>query len=136
MSSPSIELYSPLAGQTLDLERVPDPVFAGKMVGDGIAIDPVSDTLLSPCDGEIINIHRAAHALNIKTPSGLELLIHIGLDTVELKGEGFTVFVAEGAKVKTGDKLLTFSPELLRQNPSQPPKRQLQRLPRSGLQRR
>ena len=113
MSSPSIELYSPLAGQTLDLERVPDPVFAGKMVGDGIAIDPVSDTLLSPCDGEIINIHRAAHALNIKTPSGLELLIHIGLDTVELKGEGFEPKVKQGDTVKKGQPLIKFDIETL-----------------------
>lgn len=113
MSSPSIELYSPLAGQTLDLERVPDPVFAGKMVGDGIAIDPVSDTLLSPCDGEVVNIHRSSHALNIKTPFGLELLIHIGLDTVELKGEGFEPKVKQGDTVKKGQPLIKFDIEAL-----------------------
>ena len=111
MSSPIIELYSPLSGQTIDLDRVPDPVFAGKMVGDGIAIDPISDTLSSPCDGKIINIHNASHALNIKTDSGLEILMHIGLDTVMLKGEGFKPLVKAGDSVKKGQPLIKFDIE-------------------------
>ena len=107
--SNSVEvLYAPLSGRTIELENVPDPVFAQKMAGDGIAVDPVSQVLCAPCDGSIVNVHRSCHALTMKTSSGLEVLMHIGLDTVSLKGEGFTPKVKAGDSVKKGQPLIEF----------------------------
>jgi phosphocarrier protein FPr len=97
-----------MSGQLLRLEQVPDPVFAQKMVGDGISIDPVTQVLLAPCDGEVVQLHRAAHAVTIESPQGVEVLMHIGLDTVELKGEGFTPRVEVGDTVASGDPLIEF----------------------------
>ncbi|MFO1371073.1 MAG: PTS glucose transporter subunit IIA [Candidatus Competibacteraceae bacterium] len=79
-------LNAPLSGPLVPLERVPDPVFAQKMVGDGISIDPIDQCLRAPCDGEIAQLHPAGHAVTIATPQGIEVMIHIGLDTVGLKG--------------------------------------------------
>jgi phosphocarrier protein FPr len=90
------------------IETVPDPVFAQKMVGDGVSIDPISQVLLAPCDGEIVQLHSANHAVTVKTAEGIEILMHIGLDTVALKGEGFTAKVRVGDRVKTGDILIEF----------------------------
>lgn len=98
-SSPSVvtvSLVAPISGVLVPIETVPDPVFAQKMVGEGISIDPLTDTLVAPCDGEVIHIHPAAHALTIRSADGLEVLTHIGLDTVHMKGEGFTVGVKVG----------------------------------------
>ncbi len=103
-----VRLLAPMSGYLMAIAEVPDPVFAQKMVGDGIAIDPTSQMLMAPCDGEVILIHAAHHALTLKTPQGLEILMHIGLDTVELKGQGFTVHVKVGDRVKTGDRLIAF----------------------------
>src|SRR5881392_3054495 len=84
-----LRILSPLSGQVWSLERVPDPVFAQKMVGDGLSIDPTDAVLVAPCDGEIISLHAAGHAVSLRTANGIELLMHIGIDTVTLKGEGF-----------------------------------------------
>ncbi|KEI68438.1 NagF [Planktothrix agardhii NIVA-CYA 126/8] len=84
-------LKAPLSGHILPIEQVPDPVFAQKMVGDGISIDPVSQVLIAPCDGEVIQLHPSYHAVTLKTPEGLEVLMHIGLDTVTLRGQGFSL---------------------------------------------
>jgi len=84
-----VALIAPLSGQLVPIEQVPDPVFAQKMVGDGVSIDPTSQTLLAPCDGEVIQLHPSNHAVTVKTADGLEVLMHIGLDTVTLRGEGF-----------------------------------------------
>ena len=92
----TIELKAPLDGIILPLEQVPDPVFAQKMVGDGLAIDPLSQLLMAPCAGTVTQLHRAGHALTLTTPEGVELMMHIGLDTVTLKGEGFTPQVQKG----------------------------------------
>src|SRR5512142_753898 len=92
----TLTLIAPLSGYLVPIERVPDPVFSQKMVGDGIALDPLSQTLLAPCDGEVINLHPANHALTLGIAGGIELLMHIGLDTINLKGQGFT------PRVKTG----------------------------------
>ncbi|MEY3330626.1 MAG: hypothetical protein RLZZ115_3511 [Cyanobacteriota bacterium] len=92
-------LKAPLSGHILPIEQVPDPVFAQKMVGDGISIDPVSQVLIAPCDGEVIQLHPSYHAVTLKTPEGLEVLMHIGLDTVTLRGQGFS------PKVKMGDRI-------------------------------
>lgn len=102
-----------MKGVLVPIERVPDPVFAEKMVGDGISIDPLEGVLRAPCSGVIQNIHNSLHAITIQTPEQLEILLHIGLDTVTLKGEGFTPLVKVGDHVKTGDDLIHFDIELV-----------------------
>lgn len=104
----TVRLVAPLSGFLLPIEQVPDPVFAQKMVGDGISIDPTSNLLVAPCDGEVVQIHPANHAVTVKTPEGVEILMHIGLDTVELRGEGFTPKVNLGDRVTTGTPLIEF----------------------------
>ncbi len=96
----------PLEGKVVQLEVVPDPVFAEKMMGDGFAIDPAGDMILSPVDGEIIAIFPTKHAISLKSKQGREILIHVGLETVQLNGEGFTPLVIDGQKVKKGQELL------------------------------
>ncbi len=107
-ASIKIALTAPLSGPLVPLERVPDPVFAQKMVGDGISIDPIDQCLRAPCDGKIVQLHSAGHAVTVATPQGIEILMHIGLDTVGLKGSGFTPRVKAGDSVKTGDALIDF----------------------------
>ncbi|MDD3266987.1 MAG: phosphoenolpyruvate--protein phosphotransferase [Burkholderiales bacterium] len=108
MSNISVTIHSPLSGVFMDLSLVPDPVFAEKMVGDGFAIDPLENILYAPIDGIVKTIHRAKHAISIESAHGFEILMHIGLETVMLNGEGFEVFVKEGQQVKIGDKLSSF----------------------------
>jgi phosphocarrier protein FPr len=103
-----LDLKAPLTGVLVPIEQVPDPVFAQKMVGEGLSIDPLSDHLLAPCDGEVIHLHAAAHAVTIRTAGDLEVLLHIGLDTVTMRGEGFSPKVKVGDQVRTGDELITF----------------------------
>src|SRR5215472_16549662 len=103
-----IQLVAPLSGHLLPIATVPDPVFAQKMVGDGVSIDPVSQSLVSPCDGTVTLIHSAGHAVTITTAEGVEVLMHIGLDTVMLKGKGFTPRVKTGQTVARGDVLIDF----------------------------
>lgn len=105
-----IELMAPISGVMVQLDTVPDPVFAQKMVGDGVSIDPTSDELLSPLAGKVTQLHRACHAATVTGDCGLEVLIHIGLDTVMLRGEGFTPLVKEGDTVVTGQPLIRFDP--------------------------
>lgn len=109
----AIALKAPLSGYLVPIEQVPDPVFAQKMVGDGISIDPTNQTLVAPCDGEVIQLHPAHHAITLKTVDGLEVLIHIGLDTVALKGEGFTAKVGVGDRVQLGDPLIDFDADYI-----------------------
>jgi phosphocarrier protein FPr len=108
MATGRIQLVAPLSGRLLPIEAVPDPVFAQKMVGDGVSLDPVSQSLLSPCDGTVTLIHSAGHAVTITTAEGIEVLMHIGLDTVMLKGKGFTPRVKTGETVVCGDVLIDF----------------------------
>jgi len=109
----TIELRAPLDGVILPIEQVPDPVFAQKMVGDGLSIDPLNQLLTAPCAGTVTQLHRAGHAVTLTTAEGIEVMIHIGLDTVELKGEGFTSKVAEGQSVAAGDALIAFDADFL-----------------------
>jgi phosphocarrier protein FPr len=104
----TLRLVAPLSGCLLPIDQVPDPVFAQKMVGDGISIDPTSNVLVSPCDGDVIQVHPSNHAVTVKTAEGVEILMHIGLDTVELRGEGFTPQVQLGDRVTTGQPLIEF----------------------------
>src|ERR1700748_2259164 len=104
-SSPKLtqlKVIAPLSGLIWPLERVPDPVFAQKMVGDGLSIDPTDSILVAPCEGEIVLIHAANHAVTLRTPDGVELLMHVGIDTVSLKGEGFRPKVKVGDRVQVG----------------------------------
>lgn len=109
----TITLIAPISGYLVPIERVPDPVFAQKMVGDGVAIDPLNQTLIAPCDGEVITLHPAHHALTLATADGIELLMHIGLDTINLKGQGFTPRVKTGDWVKAGDPLIEFDADYI-----------------------
>ena len=113
MQTKPLTLQAPISGILVPLEQVPDPVFAQKMVGDGISIDPTNNQLIAPCAGTIIQIHRAHHAVTLKSPEGIEILMHIGIDTVALKGVGFTAHITEGSQVATGDLLLSFDADFV-----------------------
>lgn len=112
-SNAVLSLVAPLSGVLVPISDVPDPVFAEKMVGDGISIDPIDQVLRAPCDGVVTQIHAALHAVTITSSEGVEVLIHIGLDTVALKGSGFTVRTTEGAAVRVGDPLIEFNTDFL-----------------------
>jgi phosphoenolpyruvate-protein phosphotransferase len=103
-----ITILAPFDGWCASLDEVPDPVFAGRMLGDGMAVDPTGDVLLAPCDGQIINLPASAHAVSLRTESGLEILVHIGIDTVHLAGRGFEALVKSGAQVHAGEALIRF----------------------------
>ena len=109
----TLEVRAPLSGVIIPLDAVPDPVFSRRMVGDGVAIDPTSAEVLAPVAGVVTQLHDAHHAIAITTDDGVEVLIHVGLDTVSLKGRGFTPLVARGARVAAGQPVLQFDPELL-----------------------
>ncbi len=104
----NVTLSAPLSGPILTLGEVPDEVFASGAMGDGIAIDPLNDCLHAPCDGVIIHVARTAHALTLRADNGAEVLMHLGIDTVELDGEGFTLLVKDGARVSKGQPLVRF----------------------------
>jgi len=104
--SKSVVIVSPTDGELISIERVNDKVFSQKMVGDGVAIIPSSDNFLAPLDGEITKLFPTLHAYSLRHKSGVEVIVHIGLDTVSLAGEGFEAFVSEGDQVKAGDLLI------------------------------
>jgi phosphocarrier protein FPr/phosphocarrier protein len=106
-------LVAPLAGWSTPLDEAPDAVFAGRMLGDGLAIDPIGSTLCAPCDGELIAVPATRHAITLRTPEGAEILLHVGIDTVALAGEGFELHVRQGQRVRAGDRLLSFDIDLL-----------------------
>jgi len=108
------EVYSVADGQVLALEQVKDPVFAQKMMGDGFAVEPANGNIVSPVSGIVSSIFPTKHALGLVTEAGLEVLVHIGLDTVSLEGKPFTVHVAEGQKVAAGDLLVTADLDAIR----------------------
>lgn len=108
------EVYSVADGQVVALEQVKDPVFAQKMMGDGFAVEPANGNIVSPVSGTVSSIFPTKHALGIVTEAGLEVLVHIGLDTVSLEGKPFTVHVVEGEKVAAGDLLVTADLDAIR----------------------
>lgn len=108
-------LLSPLTGRIIALEDVPDPTFSQKMMGEGIAIEPTEGHVVSPVTGEIVTLFPTKHAIGIRSNEGLEILIHVGIDTVNMNGEGFKVLVSQGDTVKVGDPLLHFDVELIAQ---------------------
>ena len=108
------EVYSVADGQVIALEQVKDPVFAQKMMGDGFAVEPANGNIVSPVSGTVSSIFPTKHALGLVTEAGLEVLVHIGLDTVSLEGKPFTVHVSEGQKVAAGDLLVTADLDAIR----------------------
>lgn len=111
----TIELKAYATGKLVRIEEVPDPVFAEKMMGEGIAIIPSEGKIYSPVDGEVVRVFPKKHAVIVRAGNGAEILIHIGLETVSMKGEGFTTHVTEGKKVKVGDLMVTVDLELVKQ---------------------
>ncbi|WP_247940702.1 PTS transporter subunit IIBC [Streptococcus oralis] len=109
------DVYSVADGQVVALEQVEDPVFAQKMMGDGFAVEPTNGNIVSPVTGTVSSIFPTKHALGLVTDSGLEVLVHIGLDTVSLEGKPFTVHVSEGQKVVAGDLLVTADLDAIRE---------------------
>ena len=108
-------IFAPISGIIVPLEDVPDPAFAQRLAGDGIAIDPLEQRVVAPCDGRILQVHRAGHALTLSA-FGLEILIHVGLDTVKLNGKGFKARVKAGDQVRKGDELMTFDADYIATN--------------------
>ncbi|MGO2007588.1 phosphoenolpyruvate--protein phosphotransferase [Vreelandella alkaliphila] len=112
-SSQSLTLQAPVTGVVVPLAAVPDPVFASLTLGEGIALDPLGECLHAPCDGEVVQCARTHHAFTLRTEAGVELLLHLGLDTVELNGKGIEPLVAVGDQVRAGDPLCRFDADAL-----------------------
>lgn len=106
-------IKAPISGKCIPIEDVLDEVFSTKMLGDGIAIDATGDTVYAPADGVITTITNSKHAFSLKLDNGLEMLIHIGLDTVKLNGEGFSVLVKVDEKVKQGSPIIKIDREFI-----------------------
>src|ERR1700733_9639199 len=104
----TIRILAPFDGWCDALDAVPDPVFAGRMLGDGLAIDPTGAVVLAPCAGEIVTLPASAHAVSIRAADGVDVLVHVGIDTVTLNGRGFEARVRPGAMVRAGDELIRF----------------------------
>ena len=107
-------IYAPIQGNVIQREQIPDETFASGVLGDGVGIEPEQGTVTAPFDGEISSLAETKHAIGISGPGGMEVLIHVGVDTVKMKGDGFTLFVSEGEKVRAGQKLMTFDLEKIR----------------------
>ncbi len=112
--SKKIELVAPMTGELIDITSVEDMTFSQKMLGDGVAIKPTEGKLYAPADGKVVQVFHTKHAIGMDI-KGLKVLIHVGMNTVELNGEGFTSHVVEGDTVKKGDLLLDVDLELLKE---------------------
>ncbi|MDO4614930.1 MAG: glucose PTS transporter subunit IIA [Lachnospiraceae bacterium] len=108
-SAAGVEVKAPVAGTVVGRDQIPDDTFASGVLGDGVGINPTAETVFAPFDGTISTVAESKHAVGITGPADMELLIHVGVDTVAMNGEGFEVFVAEGDSVKAGQPLLHFS---------------------------
>lgn len=109
-------IYAPMSGEKAALEDVPDPVFSEKMMGEGIAIIPNEGKVVAPVQGEVVHVPDTLHAVGIKSEAGTELLVHIGLETVGLKGEGFNAKVKQGDKINVGDELISFDLDYIKEH--------------------
>jgi glucose-specific phosphotransferase system IIA component len=103
-----VQILAPLDGKVVELEKVPDEVFAQKMAGDGVAIDPSGQVAVAPVSGTLVKLFKGGHAFGISTPEGVDIIVHIGLDTVELKGQGFQNIATEGQEVKAGTLIVRY----------------------------
>jgi len=113
-AGPAVQIAAPVGGRVVGLDEVPDPVFASRALGEGVGIEPVDGRILSPVDGELITVAGTGHAFGLRTADGIEVLIHIGIDTVQMKGEGFDVQVESGQRVSAGDLLVVVDLEAVR----------------------
>ncbi len=102
----SLKFVSPIKGKVIPITEVPDQVFSGKMMGDGFAIEPEDGKIVSPVNGKVLNVFPTKHAIGLEADNGMEILVHIGIDTVSLKGEGFTALISEGDEVKQGQAMM------------------------------
>lgn len=102
----NVDFLMPIDGKIIEITEIPDPVFAGKMMGDGFGIQPKNGKVYSPVTGKVESVFPTLHAIGLKVNDDIEVLIHFGLDTVTLKGEGFTCHVEQGQMVNAGDLLL------------------------------
>ena len=118
--SRKFEVFSPVDGMYVRQENINDSTYSSKIMGIGCGIYPDSNVISSPIDGEVIMVFPTGHAVGIKRKDGLEILIHIGIDTVNLKGKGFTTLVKQGGKVKVGDELVRFDKEKILNNDLDP----------------
>lgn len=107
------KLFAPVNGKVINLENVPDKVFASKMMGEGVGFSFEGDTIYAPCDGTIILVANTLHAVGISSATGVEILIHIGFDTVNLNGKGFTKLINQGDKVKKGTPLIKIDRKIM-----------------------
>lgn len=110
----TFKLVAPVTGKSLPLSETPDPVFAQKMAGDGLAMEPTGDVVVAPADGELTLVFNTKHAFAITLENGVELLVHIGIETVSLNGEGFEQLVEQGTKVKAGDPIIKIDREFIK----------------------
>lgn len=107
------DLIAPISGDVLDLSKSKDPVFAQRLAGDGVVIEPTSDIVVAPADGVLTLIFRTNHAFGMILENGVEILVHLGIDTVELNGEGFERIAEEGKVVKAGDPIIKINRQLI-----------------------
>ena len=109
-------VYAPMSGEIQPLHEVPDQTFSQKLVGDGLAIEPREGKVVAPFDGKVLFVPDTKHAIGLRSDAGVEILIHIGLETVSLDGEGFEVHVQKGDRVKTGDLLVSFDLDFIKEH--------------------
>ena len=110
-------ITSCVSGKIVPIEKVNDNVFSQKILGEGVGIYPTEDIIVSPCDGEIVSVmEETKHALGIKTSNNMEILIHVGIDTVSMNGQDFELFVKVGDRVHKGDKLISFNRKTIKDN--------------------
>ena len=110
----TFKLVAPITGKSLPLSETPDPVFAQKMAGDGLAMEPTGDVVVAPADGELTLVFNTKHAFAMTLENGVELLVHIGIETVSLNGEGFEQLAEQGTKVKAGDPIIKIDREFIK----------------------
>lgn len=109
-------IYNPLKGKVIPLNEVEDPAFAQGIMGVGVGIEPEDEFVYAPVDGTVVTVFPTGHAVGMLSEDGMEVLIHIGIDTVQMNGEGFKTFVKDGEKVKAGDLLVQFNREKIKEN--------------------
>ncbi|MBP1890560.1 PTS system D-glucosamine-specific IIA component/PTS system glucose-specific IIA component [Clostridium moniliforme] len=110
----SLSFVAPVTGKTIDLSDIPDPVFAQKMAGDGLGIDSTGDVIVAPCDGDLTLVFKTKHAFAMTLENDIEILVHIGIETVSLNGEGFEQLVEQGTTVKTGTPIIKIDREFIK----------------------
>lgn len=110
----SLNFIAPVSGKAVDLSEVPDPVFAQKMAGEGLGIDSTGDIIVAPCNGELTLVFKTKHAFAMTLDNGIEVLVHIGIETVSLNGEGFEQLTEQGTRVKAGTPIIKIDREFIK----------------------